>query len=600
MGIDFTTIKVAGKDRYLLLVIDISKNDHDYIAYALCEHKDACTVKQVLYKLKEIGYDARIVISDLDDAILSGVKEVYPSALSQGCLWHLGHGLERDLPTRRKSKQEKFYKLIKELIDSVSSTGNKDDKLESLLKELGVKCKSLSKRAKKRAIRDELKNLIVLMCVAKTEEERAVFENRIKELKPRLDKRAKQVLDNVMGNLEHYHVLSDRVLAVALQEAGTTILFNNFCENGMGLIKRLKRDMRGFHSWDSAVNLTNARFYYLREGGRTTHVQVVEEKETISEIDRFCIFSMPFNFYLEDVNSLSFLSNVAGVSKEKLKRKARQLNRVVEGDYIYTNTKLAEIYNLAPIEMGKALLKIMSKTKCQYRELLEPLKDIGIRMYKSKFDPTKLNYEPLNNKDESNSNSLIIAKGIKANIKEALGKCVKDNIFDYKDGLLVERRGFWAIVIDQDSASVQKLLRASGYGTTIDPPLEVPLNALLRYKLANLFAEFSFGENFYHSGDFLEILRIIGNENLKLYVAPDKDQPLVIESERFIAIQCPRVFSISDIVSEIKKSEKARTEILTLQRIVLNSRNSVKINVPPFSLSGYAAFKKREKEFSQT
>jgi hypothetical protein len=115
-----------------------------------------------------------------------------------------------------------------------------------------------------------------------------------------------------------------------------------------------------------------------------------------------------------------------------------------------------------------------------------------------------------------------------------------------------------------------------------------------------LFAEFSFGENFYHSGDFLEILRIIGNENLKLYVAPDKDQPLVIESERFIAIQCPRVFSISDIVSEIKKSEKARTEILTLQRIVLNSRNSVKINVPPFSLSGYAAFKKREKEFSQT
>ncbi len=538
MGIDSTGIKAGGKNYVFILVFDIPSGDP--LAYVLCRNKDAATVKSILRQLKELEYEPKIVVLDLAPELLKSAAEVYPLALIQGCIWHADDLAEKQLPTKKMTKKVDQDRII---------------------------------------LYDEIKELMHYGCVAANQEVRLQVVQKLKRLASE-DEKAERAVDLFIKRLKYFNTLDQEVLATALKEFGGSILYNNCCENGMGLIKRLKRKMNGFKNLASAINLINARMFYFRQDSKSPSEKdsfVIPAEEPIS------IFTLPLNFFYEDPLDLVKLSKATGLSKEELGEKAEEMAFEVIGDYAYSKNKLIDLQITILKEINKAVQQIIVQTRCNYEAIIKPMDISGFKIKnKSLFNPTKIT--------QTKEKLLHETSEYKKPKKEKylkLKKFQKIDEFVEKDGILADRDGFCVIFKNENNETIERMINCAALNT---PPFlfldEIPLKALQRIKDERNEPDVKVGESYYDSALVAKVLKITGNTNVSFYQL-GKNQPLGIKTSTYRAIIAPRAVSVSNKKSEIEEAEKIVAIIPTLQRIILNHKNGLKIDAPIFSLSAW-------------
>lgn len=340
MGIDTSGLKIKGKNYVYLHVADIPSKDD--IAYDVCNNEDTATVKPILRQLRNIGYMPKIVVLDLAQELLTSVKEVFPCAIIQGCVFHVRLWLEKELPTRKTTKKFGIEKV-----------------------ELYAK----------------VKELINYACISKDEDTRQQLLRKLECLN--LDEKAKKVVELFLANLKYYHTLDDEDFKCY----GTFILYNNLCERHIGLVKDLKNKMKGFKSFGSARNIIKLFWYYARrdsawlaEQKEDTSAYCIPEREDISR------YNIPLSFYFDDPANLALFSKVSGVPREILYKAAQAMGRITIGDYAFTGTKLGDIQDRISKMTEKSFKLIMQEIGCDQAATVELLHKFGFKvMYKS-FD----------------------------------------------------------------------------------------------------------------------------------------------------------------------------------------------------------------------
>ena len=237
MGLDLTVIKVEGKKRYYLEVVDFPSN---HLIYQFLESKSAQDIKRILLKLEELGYCPAVIVTDLAGEILKAVREVYPTSIVQGCLSHLRMWLDKLIPT--------------EVLQNSDPT--------------------------KAAQLDSIKRAIVSVAAAKSLQEREIgLKNLERLVKSANDKRVERVLKLFNRRLRYYHPLEELMIF----GCQPNWRYNNVCERAMRSVKELAAKMSGFKKLALAQKYVNALWFYhamRAKDYKCSKIQEVQQKLT--------------------------------------------------------------------------------------------------------------------------------------------------------------------------------------------------------------------------------------------------------------------------------------------------------------------------------
>ena len=307
MGLDTTEIKIGGSRFIFLFAADIPSRLP--LAYEILPGKEAKLIADVLQKIKTSGYRPKLIVTDLAEELLKATSEVFPDVPVQRCLFHLKYWLDRELPTKIRSKRA------------------------------GETVRERIRRWK------EVKKRILSIALAADEMER---QKRIRELlKMDVDNKAKDVIRRFIEKLHYCHTLNQ------IRELGCELkhLYNNVCENAMREVKHLQRRMRGFK------NLKNAKAYikvlwYIK-------TEKILKRTPPSETERVTSYTIPLILFEgEGIINLKELSETSGISIENLASEAERLGMTVIGEYALTrkciNKISATIYKEKPKTVGEA------------------------------------------------------------------------------------------------------------------------------------------------------------------------------------------------------------------------------------------------------
>jgi len=314
MGIDTTGLKIRGAVYVYIHIADVMSRDP--LAYAICRREDAATIEPMLQKLKNLGYSPKVVVSDLAPEILFSVKNVFPNAILQGCVFHVSLWLNKELPTKKTIK-----KVGKE----------------------------------KTVLWRKVKDVINYACISKNESTKQQYLEQLKSLP--LDEKARSVVERFLDHLKYYHTKDE------FKGYSTNILYNNACERHVGMIKDLKRKFRGFKSNIDATNDIIKLFWFLKRKSPTRF----QEKEGDA-----LAYYMPLTSFCDCVN-VPELSKASGISKEFLVTTANRMGRTVIGDYAFAENKLDDIKK-SILKMGKTSLDaVMQKIEFDQTTTMELL-----------------------------------------------------------------------------------------------------------------------------------------------------------------------------------------------------------------------------------
>jgi len=335
MGIDTTGLKIRGAAYVYLHIADVMSRDP--LAYAVCTREDVATIEPILRKLKDLGYSPRIVVSDLAPEILISVKNVFPNAILQGCVFHVSLWLNKELPTKK-------------IVENV-------DKEKAVLWR-------------------KVKDIINYVCISKNEPTRQQYLEQLNSLT--LDEKAKTVVARFLDNLKYYHTKDE------FKDYGTNILYNNVCERHIGMIKHLKGKFRGFKSNIDATSDIIKLFWFLHKKNPT----LLKEKE-----EDVLAYYMPLTLFRDWVNIAEF-SKANGIPKEFLGETANRMRYVVVGDYVFAEDKLKDLEQNI-LKMGKKSLDVVSqKIGFDPTTAIELLHKLGIRLVFKSFHPSEIIISP--------------------------------------------------------------------------------------------------------------------------------------------------------------------------------------------------------------
>lgn len=333
MGIDTTVLKVKGAMFIYIHVVDVASSDP--LAYDLCEKEDAATVEPILRRLKDLGYEPKVVVSDLAPELLTAVKRVFPDAGIQGCVYHLIRLLDRELPTRKRVK--------------------------------GVD------REKAKLWRN-VKFLIRCAALAKNGQVRQRYVEQLRHLNA--DEKAKSVVQRFLNNIKFYHTLDE------FKEYDSNvlprILYNNVCERHIGLVKDLQRNMKGFKNVEAAHGYINFFWFIEKRNGMVFH----GKKKDLA-------FKVPMLLF-HDYANLAELSEASGTPREVLNKVALKSGRIVAGDHALTKEELKVIENRMLRTRKTSLAKVMERLGYDQLATVELLKRLGFKVLYNSLDPSKI------------------------------------------------------------------------------------------------------------------------------------------------------------------------------------------------------------------
>lgn len=297
MGIDTSGLKIRGANYVYLHVADVTSGDP--LAYTIIRKEDAATIEPILLQLKNLGYSPRIVVTDLAPELLTSIKDVFPNAIIQGCIFHVALWLEKELPTRKKIKKVGKEKIM---------------------------------------LWRKVKGIIQYICVSKNKHTKMQYLEQLKHLD--LDEKAEKVRQRFMSNIKYYHSLDED----EFKGYNTNILYDNLCERHIGMIKALKDKFKGFKN--SSMDATNdiiKLFWFLNVSNSISLPKKEEMSFSKKEEETFAYY-MPLTL-LDDCMNIAEFSKASGISREVLNKTAQKIGHIVVGDYAITENKLDTIKN---------------------------------------------------------------------------------------------------------------------------------------------------------------------------------------------------------------------------------------------------------------
>jgi transposase-like protein len=329
MGIDTSTVRIRGINCTYLHVGDVTSKDP--LVYELIRKKDAATIKPILMELKNLGYSPIIVVSDLAPELLTCIREVFPNAIIQGCIYHVTRWLAKELPTRKNIK-----KVDKET----------------------------------RILWRKVKSIIQYICVSKTKLIKTQYLEQLKQMG--LDEIAKSVRQRFMSNLKYYHSLDED----EFKGYGKNILFDNLCERHIGMIKALKDKFKGFKNSNMEATNDIIKLYWVYKVSDPSSPPEKEEVSFSKKEEESFAFYMPLTMLDECMNITEF-SEASGISIEVLNEMAKKLGHIVVGNYAITENKLNTIKNRIKDYVSKtekvSLSIVMRKIEFDYTTTMELL-----------------------------------------------------------------------------------------------------------------------------------------------------------------------------------------------------------------------------------
>jgi len=336
LGVDTTCLKIGGRAYCYFHAVDIPGKDH--LAYEIMEKEDAISIGDVLRTLRNAGYYPNLVVTDLAPEILSAVREVFPDAKIQGCLFHLQQWLNKQLPTIKKRIDKQTLQLWN-----------------------AVKIK--------------------IMEVAKAETMN-VRQRHLAELKNiKLDEASSNVAKTFLENLQYYHTFRDLIWLGCKRE----YRYNNFCERSIGEIKDLKREKRGFKSLENARKYTETFWFLKRKKRAEDHPIKITEKKINTKLPLF-----------KKVTNLKELSEDTSIKFEVLKMQAEKVGFKVIENLAFSSEWLKEAREKLEKANPKTLedgIKLIGDVPWGTFKLL------GFDIKVCSLDPSKILLLPINRKN---------------------------------------------------------------------------------------------------------------------------------------------------------------------------------------------------------
>lgn len=133
LGLDGKTVRVKGEKLVLLLAVDLGTQD--IVDARLAQHEDYYSIRRFIMEIKkEIGYEPKLAVIDLDQAWEEGVSDVYPDVPIQYCVVHFERMFDREIPLRnRTEEQHKLKSLVRKVLYAPNLDAAKEALEEILL-----------------------------------------------------------------------------------------------------------------------------------------------------------------------------------------------------------------------------------------------------------------------------------------------------------------------------------------------------------------------------------------------------------------------------------------------------------------------------------
>lgn len=352
MGLDTTVIPIAGKRHYYLHVADFPKN---HIAFDILKAEDAGSIKKVLEKIKTLlGYMPAVTVMDLAQELRCAVKDVYPTTIIQGCLFHLRNWLNKRLPTKNLNNPIKAQ------------------------------------------VWEYTKHLIMMTALARDHEEREKYLNELKRLSfQSKEERMKRVIMDFLRNSKFYHPLKELMILGCRPEWR----FNNVCERAIRTVVDLSRKMYGFKNLELTRKYINAMWI------ASMKARIKDDSHNKLKKDNALVYTLPLTLFTYDKYvDLEESARAHNVKIELLKSEVERIGYVVSGNIALSRNYLDVIRRKVLIKQPKTLQDFMEITNLGYQHSIDVINAIGLKIVHSSLDPREilLRYDSLVTNEKDN------------------------------------------------------------------------------------------------------------------------------------------------------------------------------------------------------
>lgn len=311
---------IEGKARWALIVTDFLSSD--IVVYQPVDNQKAHTLVEILERLKQTGYVPSIVVIDGAGALRKAIEEVYPDSEIQRCVIHLERNVHRskDIKPRENKKTRKDGYTKKTLVQIQKQSLNAVFAWTKSRREIAMqKLQELTKQGgRPRVFLERLKKKMKYFHTF----DEPLFAQFQKEM--RIQWKTKKLTKKEQAKKER------------------EIRSTNYTERMCGIIKELKRMMRGFKSVESALYLISERMLLKRVG----------DKEA-EKLKRFLIkeqnfmpiapYRMPPEPYCCSVTKLREVAKRYELPLELLISECKQLGLITYEEYALTPDVAAKV-----------------------------------------------------------------------------------------------------------------------------------------------------------------------------------------------------------------------------------------------------------------
>ncbi|MGB9960349.1 MAG: hypothetical protein ACPLKQ_07525 [Candidatus Bathyarchaeales archaeon] len=339
MGIDTTDLSIASKKFYYLHVVDFPNNP---ITYEILENRDAKSIKEILLKVKALtGYEPVIAVMDMAKELLRAVKDVYPNAIIQGCLFHLRDWLDKRLPTKKVSDPHKVQEW------------------------------------------DSVKSLVMRAALAIDYDEKEKYLNMLREfLSKSADKNVRKTIRDFLENADYYHPIQE----LAVFGCRPEWRYNNVCERAMKSVKDLSRKMCGFKNLDLARKYINA-MWIIDTKKKIESISSNMHKEKGSEAYTLPLTLFSYDRYID----LEEAVRAYNISMDMMRSRVEMAGYIVVGDVAFAKDYIDMILQRVLRERPKTLQELMNLAGLDFNSSIKVAEALGLKlMYYSPGDPQRI------------------------------------------------------------------------------------------------------------------------------------------------------------------------------------------------------------------
>ncbi len=335
LGVDTTGEKIEGKNNVHIHAFDVLAGDP--LSSSLLKGEDTHSMTEFLREFRdELDYHPILTVSDLDPALLKAIAIAFEGEPNQGCLFHLGLWLNKNLPTE---KTEHRYGKIRI------------------------------------AHWRKVKRTILNAAYAANMDKRGYWMDRLLELDVRNDKKVGDVISNFRDNIYYYLPLDQLKKLLGINNLDR-VIYNNVCEVNFGLVKDLGAKMKGWKSLDTFMPYINTYYWFKRKD--------MKEKPEPTYV-------LPINLF-NDQSNIQELEDL-GIPREIILTSAETAEREILGNYAFSTQQLEDIRKKILLKKRKTnptICAVMKKFELDMDSAIQVTRRLGFQLKFHAFDSDRI------------------------------------------------------------------------------------------------------------------------------------------------------------------------------------------------------------------